>query len=313
MNKLAFLKSSWLFTCPISGWTHASHPCILHYKDDQWIFAFTCRDNARRSHVFIAPVTVDDYSLHLTGPIRHSLMPGPKGYFDCDGVISGCLIKDLDKIYLYYVGWQNLPDGMWICDTGRAVLDPVSLTLSKEFEGPIIGRDRNHPLFAAATAFLFVPESHVWHTWYNSGISWEKVGDKWHHRYGLHHSTSRNGVDWQYKRGLAIPFKDENEYAFGRPSVLKLGDSYRMWFSHRGSKGVASYRMGHAFSEDAEVWHRDDALAGIDVSSDGWDSEMICYPCVFVRNDDLIMLYNGNGYGRTGIGFAIQKNYEAFL
>ena len=46
------------------------------------------------------------------------------------------------------------------------------------------------------------------------------------------------------------------------------------------------------------------AEAGLEVSKDGWDSEMIAYPCVLDRGASRFLLYNGNGYGRTGIGLA---------
>jgi hypothetical protein len=32
---------------------------------------------------------------------------------------------------------------------------------------------------------------------------------------------------------------------------------------------------------------------------------MICYPAVFELNGNTYMLYNGNGYGKTGFGIAI--------
>ncbi len=34
------------------------------------------------------------------------------------------------------------------------------------------------------------------------------------------------------------------------------------------------------------------------------DSEMQCYPHVINLNERLVMFYNGNGFGRTGIGYA---------
>ena len=43
----------------------------------------------------------------------------------------------------------------------------------------------------------------------------------------------------------------------------------------------------------------------IDVSDDGWDSEMICYPFVFDHKGKRYMLYNGNDYGKKGFGLAI--------
>jgi hypothetical protein len=44
--------------------------------------------------------------------------------------------------------------------------------------------------------------------------------------------------------------------------------------------------------------------AGIDVSAEGWDSEMIEYPFVFKHKGLRYMIYNGNGYGKTGFGLA---------
>jgi hypothetical protein len=299
-----FVKTGWHFRCPFDNWSHASHPCIIHYENNKWILAFTSRDCFKRSHIFLASVEVKDGSICCTSDFVEALAPGPPCSFDCDGVISGCFVRDGGSFYLYYVGWQNLPDGLWICDTGRARLDPRNLSLEKEYSGPIIGRDRHHPLFAAATSF-YRSDSGLWHTWYNSGISWTKLGDKWHHKYGLHHATSLNGLDWNFEPGMAIPFADESEYAFGRPSVIDFNGRLHMWFAHRGSRGVDRYRIGYASSTDAKIWLRNDSLSGIDASESGWDSEMICYPCVFNCEGRLHMLYNGNDYGKTGFGLAI--------
>jgi hypothetical protein len=35
-----------------------------------------------------------------------------------------------------------------------------------------------------------------------------------------------------------------------------------------------------------------------------WESEMQAYPHVFDWNDSRMMLYNGNGFGQSGIGLA---------
>lgn len=296
-------KKGLVFEPKISGFTHGSHPCAIHYKDDVFIVAFTCRDSNRRSHVFLSYAQVSEGRMNLVGSPKMAMKPGAAGYFDCDGAISVCFVKHLNRHYLYYVGWQNLPDTLWICDTGRAILDPENLTLEKEFPGPVLGRDKTNPLFAAATAFHI--DGDVWHTWYNSGIKWEKKEHGWHHHYGVHHATSSNGVDWKCDPGLCMPFKDEYEYAFGRPNVFYHAGVYYMWFAHRATKEVATYRIGFAWSKDGLKWNRDDSRSGIDVSPQGWDSEMICYPYVFEHRDRLYLLYNGNDYGRTGFGLAV--------
>lgn len=301
-------KMGLIFQPNIPGYTHGSHPCAIHYKDNIFILAFTCRDSQRRSHIFLSYATISDGELVMTGTPKLALTPGEPGYFDCDGVISVCFVKNNNQHYLYYVGWQNLPEGLWICDTGRSVLTPQNLTLEKEFLGPVLGRDKNNPLFAAATAFHIT--DNVWHTWYNSGVKWEKREHGWHHHYGIHHAQSQNGIDWVCDPGLCIPFADEYEYAFGRPSVYYKDGIYYMWFAHRATKDIATYRIGFASSADGLKWDRNDKLSGIDVSSEGWDSEMICYPYIFEHQQQLYMLYNGNDYGKTGFGVALLEKIK---
>jgi hypothetical protein len=51
-------------------------------------------------------------------------------------------------------------------------------------------------------------------------------------------------------------------------------------------------------------WHRCDEKAGIDVSEEGWDSQMVSYGHVFELDGKLHMLYQGNEVGRYGFGLA---------
>lgn len=290
---------------PGDEFSHGSHPCAIHYAGDRFVVAFTRRDQKQRSHVFLSYATVSGGQIRLEGEPKMALAPGDMGCFDCDGAISVCLIEHKGTIYLYYVGWQNLPEDLWICDTGRAILDPHELTLTREFLGPVFGRDKDNPLFAAATAF-YIYNDH-WQTWYNSGIKWEKTERGWHHSYGIHYAESEDGVNWKSYPGMCIPFADEHEYAFGRPSVFRSDNIYYMWFAHRATKDIATYRIGFASSTNGRDWSRNDTISGIDVSSEGWDSEMICYPYIFKYDGVLYMLYNGNDYGKTGFGYATME------
>lgn len=298
-------KKGLLFDPGSDDFTHGSHPCAIHIEGDRFVVAFTRRDERQRSHIFLSNAIVSNGRVELLGTPKLALWPGEPCHFDCDGVISVCFVKHGGAIYLYYVGWQNLPEGLWICDTGRTRLDEDKLTLTREFQGPVLGRDKNNPLFAAATAFHVSGD--LWQTWYNSGIRWEKTVHGWKHHYGIHYAHSDNGVDWICHPGMCLPFADEYEYAFGRPSVIHRENTYFMWYAHRATKTIDTYRIGFASSEDGRNWQRNDSLSGIDVSPTGWDSEMVCYPCVFEHRDRMYMLYNGNGYGKTGFGLAVME------
>ena len=112
-------KKGLLFEPQGKDFSHGSHPCAIQIEGDRYVIAFTRRDARQRSHIFLCNAHVADGSVKLLGTPKLALLPGEPCHFDCDGVISVCFVKHGDAIYLYYVGWQNLPEGLWICDTGR--------------------------------------------------------------------------------------------------------------------------------------------------------------------------------------------------
>ena len=68
----------------------------------------------------------------------------------------------------------------------------------------------------------------------------------------------------------------------------------------------ASYRIGYAESTDGLDWTRKDEATGIDRSPAGWDSEMMAYPYVVIHQNKRYLFYNGNGFGKSGFGYAVQ-------
>ena len=83
--------------------------------------------------------------------------------------------------------------------------------------------------------------------------------------------------------------------------MIRDGERYRMWFAARGER----YRLAYAESDDGVTWRRADADAGLEPSDSGWDSEMVEYPAVLDHDGARYLLYNGNDYGRTGVGYAV--------
>jgi hypothetical protein len=138
-----------------------------------------------------------------------------------------------------------------------------------------------------------------WRMWYGSNLDWGAEQTDMAHV--IKYAESDDGIHWRRDGIIAIGPKSPDEYAIAKPCVLKDGALYRMWYSYRGR----AYRIGYAESDDGVRWKRKDADAGIDVSATGWDSESIQYAHVFRYGERLYMLYNGNGYGKTGFGLAI--------
>jgi hypothetical protein len=140
--------------------------------------------------------------------------------------------------------------------------------------------------------------------WYWSCERWSKEDGSVHYNTVIRYAESLDGIDWKSFEQVCIAPLGSEDYAVGRPWVLHEGTTYRMYYSIR-SKAPISYRIGYAESADGLKWTRKDDEAGIGVSDDGWDSAMICYPCVVDAGGRRYMFYNGNRHGSTGFGCAV--------
>ena len=116
-------------------------------------------------------------------------------------------------------------------------------------------------------------------------------------------ASSKDGLNWE-QNNSNLPYSIGELQAFSRPTVIKNNDRLEMWFSYRNNKNT-KYRIGYAHTFNYQDWTINNELVGIDISKNGWDNEMICYPYVFNHDGNTYMLYNGNGFGKTGIGIAI--------
>jgi hypothetical protein len=224
---------------------------------------------------------------------------GALGAFDDSGVTNSCLVIDRERQYLYYTGWALGVSVPFYLHAGLAISDDGGRSFHRASRAPLLERDAVDP-YLTASPWVFV-DNGVWRMWYVSATRWEPTAAGPTHYYHVRYAESSDGVSWARTGHVCLDFATKDEHAFGRPCVLLDADGvYRMWYSVRG----AAYRIGYAESRDGLAWSRMDDRAGIDVSSEGWDSQMIEYPLVFDRGGRRLMLYNGNHYGRTGVGLA---------
>ena len=283
------------------GWmiSHAAVPFAFRIEQDLYRIYFSSRDNFNRSQTGFILINIkklkDGYQI-TNEPI---LKVGDVGAFDDAGAMSSWLVGHDHCVYLYYIGWNTGGTVPFRNAIGVAISSDGGKTFEKYGEGPILDRSIYDACFVANPCVLI--ESGVWRMWYLSCIKWVvgKKGPK--HFYHIKYAESRDGIIWERKGLVCIDFKSNEEYAISRPCILKERGIYKMWYSYRGD----SYRIGYAESPDGLQWDRKDEAVGIDVSESGWDSEMICYPHVFDHDGEKYMLYNGNGYGKSGIGLAV--------
>ena len=118
-----------------------------------------------------------------------------------------------------------------------------------------------------------------------------------------------DGIHWKKLNQDLIPSRIEEDEAQASPDVFYANGKYHMFFCYRYSSHYRGkqngYRIGYASSTDMINWTRDDSKAGIDVSAQGWDAEMISYPHIFDLDGKTYMAYLGDQVGRYGFGLAV--------
>ncbi len=281
--------------------SHASNPVAEHRGGDRFRVYFGARDERNRSSIGWVEIDLRRPQQILARAAQPVVEPGAPGAFDDSGASMGCLVAAADgRRFLYYIGWNLGVTVPWRNSIGLAISSDADAAFKKYSPAPIVDRSAADP-YSVSYPWVRSDGGH-WRMWYGSNLSWGPGRDDMTHV--IKCAASRDGIDWARDGETALGLQGGGEFALSRPCVLKDKDRYRMWFSCRGR----TYRLGYAESDDGRRWVRADERVGITVSESGWDSESIAYPHVFDHAGQRYLLYNGNGYGKTGFGLAVLES-----
>ena len=293
-----------LIFCPSgeyeSMFSHAAVPIAEHISGDIFKIYFSSRNKNNESFTNYIIIDITNPTKILDISINPILIPGDLGEFDDSGAMATWLAHYNERSFLYYIGWNLGVTVPFRNSLGLAVRDDKK-EFTKYAKGPVLDRSMDEPHFVASCCVI--PCKEKWRMWYLSCVGWKVSDNGPEHRYHIKYAESEDGILWDRKGIVAIDFKDDDEYAISRPSVIYDKYCWKMWYSYRGQ----SYRIGYAESDDGIHWKRLDKECGIDVSESGWDSEMIEYPFVFDHAGVRYMLYNGNEFGKSGFGLAVME------
>ncbi len=280
--------------------THAANPVVEHLDEDIYRVYFSGRDNNNRSSIGYVDVDINPPFKIIGVAPRPLVVPGERGMFDDSGVSLGCIVNVEGRKFLYYLGWNLGVTVPWRNSIGLAIFNEKSGMYEKFGKAPLLDRCEVDP-YTISYPYV-MKDGNIYRMWYGSSLGWGK--DWMEMAFVIKYAESHDGIHWNREGHIALNFKSDKESAIARAFVLNEKEKYKMWYSYRGD----SYRIGYAESTDGVQWTRKDELAGIDVSDNGWDSEMIEYPCVFDHKDSRYMFYNGNGFGKTGFGLAVLEH-----
>jgi predicted GH43/DUF377 family glycosyl hydrolase len=275
--------------------------------DEKTIRVFVgMRDEKGRSRVGFVDVSADNPNNVLRVSERPALNLGIVGSFDENGVVPCAVVKREDEIWLYYAGYQLGQQVRFYVFSGLAISRDGGETFARHQRVPICDRT-NEELFFRVIHTIF-HENGVWRIWYGAGSEYDVRDDGYQlPKYNIRYVESNDGIKFNGQSVIAVNTSSKEEYRIGRPYVIKRDNKYLMFYAADSKQ--SGYRLAYAESFDGIRWTRKDDEVGIDISTSGWDSEMMSYPSLVTTKTGTFLFYNGNRYGRDGFGYAALEQW----
>jgi hypothetical protein len=205
------------------------------------------------------------------------------------------------RLRLYYAGWQLGVRVRYFLFTGVAESEDDGVSFTRVSRAPVL--DRSDGELSMRTGGFTTRTDEGFRMWYAGGSDWVTTASgATRPHYALRHVRSADGLVWPAAGDVCLEPRPD-EHGFGRPAVIHEHGRFRMWLSIRYR--ATGYRMGYAESADGLKWERRDHEAGLEPSSEGWDSEMVCMAAIADTPAGRYLFYNGNNYGETGFGVAV--------
>lgn len=288
----------------------AQAPATLIFEKFVRVY-FSCRPQADENGRYVsysAYVDLNRKNLKELFAISKSpiLNLGKLGTFDEFGTYPVSVVRNGDEIWAYYGGWTRCESVPFNVAIGCAKSTNNGESFERLGSGPVLSYTADEPFILSGPKIRRFNNS--WQLFYIAGRKWILDKGKREPVYKIRMAISQDGINWTKHNKDLIPDRLEENEAQASPDVFFYNNKYHMFFCYRFSSNYRGkengYRIGYAYSTDMFNWTRDDSKAGIDVSTDDWDSEMISYPHVFELDNAIYMFYLGNQVGRNGFGLA---------
>jgi predicted GH43/DUF377 family glycosyl hydrolase len=272
---------------------------------------FSCRPAADENGQYVSySAFIDLDRKNLLNILRVSERPilnlGALGEFDEFGTYPVSVIPYGKNYRAYYAGWTRCESVPFNVAIGMATSTDNGITFQKLGNGPVLTYSPDEPFVLSGPKIRRFNDT--WYLWYIAGRKWKKVDGRAEPVYKIRMAISNDGIHWDKLNKDLIFSRIEEDEAQASPDVFYANNKYHMFFCYRYSSNYRGkdngYRIGYASSYNLTDWIRDDTKAGIDVSKDGWDDEMVSYPHVFELDGKVYLAYLGNQVGRYGFGLA---------
>jgi hypothetical protein len=272
---------------------YSSNPVAISLSDSQIRIIFNSRDVENRSSIysidFFPEKLEPDYD---SVSLQHTY--GEESSYFSHGISVGQLFSLDGQRRLSVMGWKNYRDKHWEGRVGSISINENGDLMQLDPE-PWMDLDSEDPISLSYPAiYTFNNSTKIW---YGSTISWDTGNGEMLHI--LKEATiSEDGQI--IKSNIEIPHILGSAQAFSRPAIVAIEKSHLMAYSYRGDG--TKYRIGFILLEDFSSASHLGGISPLLTSISEWESDMVEYPSFFRFKNQLFMLYNGNSFGKTGVG-----------
>ena len=312
---LAWHRKGRVVAPPVPGapawWTScAGIPTCLPLHDRLWRIWFGGRDVAGRAGVLCVDVDPADGMRVLALRDVPGLERGSEGAFDSAGLWASAVLEVDGQVLLWYTGMRLARDVPHELAIGLAVSDDGGLSFRKSSRQPVLASGL--PSFATTPCVRRVGNG--FEMWYSAGTEWVDTGAGLDPRYDIRRAESADGIDWVPEPLPAMTLDGTPWAGLTRPWVEAGMGADTLWFSARGGAtfrqpSADAYRLHRAPLRASAV--QADAIEAMNLQPssgpDDWDAWMQTCACIVPFRGTRVMFYNGNGFSRTGFGYAIEE------
>lgn len=117
-------------------------------------------------------------------------------------------------------------------------------------------------------------------------------------------ATSEDMIKWDISKNFSLMPKEDEHY-LSSPIFLKFQNKFLIAYS---LKKDGRYSIKFTGSSDLVTWYPIPEMSFTPSPENEWENEEVCYPFLWINEkNEICMLYNGNKYGKFGIGMATWK------
>lgn len=275
---------------------YVSNPTPLIINKTIFRLFFNSRDEKNRSSIYSIDITYPEFLPNYES-IKLQMMFGNNSQYFSHGISLGQIFQVNNCKFVTVMGWKNHYSKHWEGQLGYVPINS-SGNLTALSDKPWVSLGESDSVSLSYP--VIIPETGYLRIWYGTTITWDAGNGE------MLHILKEGKIDLEgnfRKTKSTVPYILGHAQAFSRPAVLEVNGSRLLAYSFRGS--ASKYRIGFMWLNDYSSASQLNGIKSFEPSENSWENEMVEYPSFLTIENNIYMFYNGNEFGKTGVGVVL--------